>query len=61
MTTASASMMIVCDGNRCLGFILNCGRDGFEAFDPAENSLGLFAETSEAAQAIATNAARIKS
>jgi hypothetical protein len=42
----------VYDGQRCAGFILARGKDAFEAFDPDERSLGVFATTGEAASAI---------
>jgi hypothetical protein len=49
---APAKLLSVYDGQRCAGFILARGKDAFEAFDPDERSLGVFATTSEAASAI---------
>ena len=39
-------------GQVCLGFILNRGTAGFEAFSADEKSLGLFVTPREAAAAI---------
>jgi hypothetical protein len=39
-------------GQVCLGFILNRGTAGFEAFNADERSLGLFPTQHEAAAAI---------
>jgi hypothetical protein len=39
-------------GQVCIGFILNRGEAGFEAFDADERSLGLFPTQREAAAAI---------
>jgi hypothetical protein len=36
-------MLSVCDGQTCIGHIINRGRSGFEAFDADERSLGVFA------------------
>jgi hypothetical protein len=39
-------------GQRCIGFVLNRGRDGFEAFNAEQQSLGLFPTRNEAATAV---------
>jgi hypothetical protein len=49
---ASATMVFVYDGRRCIGFVLNRGRRGFEAFDCDERSLGVFETQAAAAAAI---------
>ena len=36
------AMASVYDGRSCVGFVLARGRSGFEAFDAAEHSLGMF-------------------
>jgi hypothetical protein len=40
----------------CIGFIINRGRAGFEAYDRDENSLGTFASEKDAADAISHSA-----
>jgi hypothetical protein len=35
-------LLSVYDGGRCLGHVLPCGRQGFEAFDLEDKSLGVF-------------------
>jgi hypothetical protein len=35
-------MLSIYDGQRCVGFVLARGRNGYEAFDAGEYSLGLF-------------------
>lgn len=45
-------MTAVYDGQRCVGFILNRGPQGFEAFDADEQSMGCFPTAQEAARAI---------
>jgi hypothetical protein len=47
-----APMISVCSGQVCLGFVLNRGEAGFEAFNADEKSLGLFPTQREAAAAI---------
>ena len=44
------------EGRRLLGFILNRGVDGFEAFDAAERLLGIFDTMKKAADAISDEA-----
>jgi hypothetical protein len=36
----------------CIGFVLSLGRDGFEAFDAEQQTLGLFPTRNEAATAL---------
>jgi hypothetical protein len=36
------SAMVVIYGDTCRGFVLNRGRNGFEAFDIDQHSLGIF-------------------
>jgi hypothetical protein len=50
-------MMIVFDGTRCRGFIIRCGREGFEAIDADDRSLGKFPTAIEAAAAVERAAA----
>jgi hypothetical protein len=50
-------MVPVIAGTTCLGFLLNRGREGVEAFDRNERSLGVFATAIEAAAAIQNGAA----
>jgi hypothetical protein len=47
----------VYDGQRCVGFVLERGRRGYESFTADEQSLGLF-ETRDAAINKITNGAR---
>jgi hypothetical protein len=50
-------MITVLSGTVCVGFVLPRGKLGFEGFDAAEKSLGLF-DTQSAAIEAAINAAR---
>lgn len=50
--TKSPPMVLVLDGTRYRGCILNRGKTGHEAFDATESSLGVFAEPSTARDAI---------
>jgi hypothetical protein len=50
-------MVPVIAGTTCVGFLLNRGRGGVEAFDRNEQSLGIFATAIEAAAAIEKSAA----
>lgn len=54
--TDKPTLVSVYDGRRLLGFILNRGADGFEAFDAAERSLGVFNTIKAAADAISAEA-----
>jgi hypothetical protein len=45
-------MMIVFDGSRCLGFVIRCGREGFEAIDADDRKLGKFPTAARAADEI---------
>jgi len=40
-------------GARCIGHVLARGRHGFEAFDADDNSIGIYAKQTEAANALA--------
>jgi hypothetical protein len=40
------------DGQRCLGFILNRGKTGYEAYDTDDRSIGLFPSQRDAAAAL---------
>lgn len=51
-TARPAPMVTVLAGRRAIGFILNRGKPGFEAFDLDESSLGVFAISHDAAAAI---------
>jgi hypothetical protein len=53
----STPMCSVYAGRTAVGFILNRGARGFEAYDVDECSLGMFASQREAAAAIAGKAA----
>jgi hypothetical protein len=46
------SMLSVYDGQQCQGFVLNRGRDGFEAFNFNGKSIGKFQSQQEATRAI---------
>jgi hypothetical protein len=43
-------------GRRCVGFMLDRGKVGVEAFDTNENSLGVFPDKKSAADAICGSA-----
>jgi hypothetical protein len=45
-------LLSVYDGRRCLGFVLSRGLSGYEAFDPGDRSLGLYATQKLAADAL---------
>jgi hypothetical protein len=45
-------MLSVYDGQRCIGFVLSRGKLGFELFDAAERSHGLFRTQQEAVSAL---------
>jgi hypothetical protein len=47
-----AQMVAVYDGQRCLGHVLGRGKAGFEAFDIANQRIGLSSTQREAAAAI---------
>jgi hypothetical protein len=49
---SDAPIAAVYAGQVCLGFVLNRGAAGFEAFSADEKSLGLFPTQREAAAAI---------
>jgi hypothetical protein len=41
-TEQSAPMISIYDGRQCVGFVVERGRSGFEAFTAGERSLGMF-------------------
>jgi hypothetical protein len=47
-----AALMSVYSGRECLGFIISRGKAGYEAFDPGDRSLGLYATQKLAADAL---------
>jgi hypothetical protein len=55
--TAPPTMVSIYSGRDCLGFVLSRGRKGFEAFAADEQSLGVFPNQRDAANA--ATAARI--
>jgi hypothetical protein len=50
--TDRPAFVSVCDGARCLGFVMNRGPMGHEAVDPDGRSVAFFASVSEAARAL---------
>jgi hypothetical protein len=46
------TMLSVTDGTSCVGFVLNRGRDGYEAFNRDGKSIGKFQSQQEAVRAI---------
>jgi hypothetical protein len=46
------TMFSVYNGRECLGFILNRGKLGHEAFDREQRSLGMYPTAPEAANAV---------
>jgi hypothetical protein len=52
-TATASSLVSVLSGDRCIGFLISRGRDGFEAFNADERSLGIFPTQHAAAAAIA--------
>jgi hypothetical protein len=56
MTADKSTMLAVYSGQRCLGFILQRGQRGYEAFDVNDVSLGTFATDREAAIAVSERA-----
>jgi hypothetical protein len=51
-TTAKPTMLSVYEGQIPIGFLLNRGRFGFEAFDSEKRSLGVYRTQREGAAAI---------
>ena len=51
---ATPMLTIYASDRRCCGFILHRGQAGYECFDAAERSRGLFATVADAANALAT-------
>ena len=50
-------MVSVYDGQGCLGWVIERGRAGFETFDAAEKSLGVFATRDAAINKLKDNGA----
>jgi hypothetical protein len=50
-------MLSVYSGQRCLGFILPRGKLGYEAFDDADMSLGVYPSQRDATNALITGGA----
>jgi hypothetical protein len=57
MADAATPMVPVIAGTACVGFLLRRGREGVEAFDRDERSLGIFPDPIEAAAAVEKSAA----
>jgi hypothetical protein len=51
-TRASSPIAYVTDGREAIGFVLARGRQGHEAFDREERSLGLYPTAAAAANAV---------
>jgi hypothetical protein len=49
---AQTSLLTVYDGQRCVGFVMNRGKQGYEAIDAHEQSLGYFPHQQEAIIAV---------
>jgi hypothetical protein len=47
-------LLSIYDGQTCIGFILNRGQQGWEAFDAGDASLGLYPSQRDATNAIIT-------
>jgi hypothetical protein len=56
--TSNFQGVAVFDGCRCLGHIINRGREGFEAFDRGDRSLGIFENVKAAAYLIGAEVRR---
>jgi hypothetical protein len=56
LPNSAAPFVSVYDDKTCIGFIINRGRAGFEAFDADQNSLGTFPSEKDAANAISNSA-----
>jgi hypothetical protein len=54
----SSAMLTVYDGQRCAGFLLSRGPLGWEAFFATEESLGIFRQQHEAAEAVTAAVAK---
>lgn len=50
--------LAVFDGRVCLGHLLPCGRQGFEAFDTADRPIGVFPTQKAGADALSAVGAR---
>jgi hypothetical protein len=49
---SESAMVSVIAGARCVGFLIGRGREGVEAYDSNERSLGIFLDPIEAARAV---------
>jgi hypothetical protein len=49
-------VLAVYDGRTCIGHLLNRGKDGIEAFDSADRTLGIYLNLKSACDAIARRA-----
>jgi hypothetical protein len=49
---SESPLAYVYGGRTCLGHVLNRGRQGYEAFDANDRSVGLFKTQAEAAEAL---------
>jgi hypothetical protein len=56
MNAMSSPMVPLIAGKCCVGFLVNCGRQGVEAFSADEQSLGIFPGPIEAAAAVSAHA-----
>jgi hypothetical protein len=55
-STTDRPFMVLYADDRCLGHVIRRGRDGVEAFDQQDRSLGLFQDVTAAADAISAAA-----
>jgi hypothetical protein len=55
-----SGMVSVYSGRVCLGFVIERGREGFEAYDQQERSLGLFKTQEDAAAAVMRSAGGVE-
>jgi hypothetical protein len=49
---SESPLAYVYDGRTCLGHVLNRGRQGYEAFDANDRSVGIFKTQAEATEAL---------
>ena len=54
-SNTSFPMVSVYDGQRCLGWVIERGGAGFESFDAAEKSLGVFTTKDAAINKLTSN------
>jgi hypothetical protein len=53
-------MLSVYDSRRCLGYLIARGKNGFEAFDADDRSVGIFRTQHEAANALPAVAEEVR-